>query len=200
MDIKHCLAEEDIDALAAAAHGFVGADLAAVCDEAAMAALRRIIASKKQLSAEHPSRLPRTHSLATESQVFLNKQCPAWSDAQIPANNQQVSSPQCKLAPAKPMQQAGGTPPKASLTEHAPDTGVASSSEDTSSCLQRLGSTSARAKPSGKAEDLAPAASGACEWQVRHCKLALTMQFPPWQGSLFKQPKGQKVWSTGDVG
>ena len=36
-----------MDALAAAAHGFVGADLAAICDEAAMAALRRIITFKQ---------------------------------------------------------------------------------------------------------------------------------------------------------
>ncbi|DBA80088.1 TPA: hypothetical protein ACH3X2_007576 [Trebouxia sp. C0005] len=45
--VRHCLAEEDIDALAAAAHGFVGADLAAICDEAAMAALRRVIAARR---------------------------------------------------------------------------------------------------------------------------------------------------------
>lgn len=45
--VKHCLVEEDIDALAAAAHGFVGADLAAICDEAAMAALRRVIAARQ---------------------------------------------------------------------------------------------------------------------------------------------------------
>ncbi|KAA6418217.1 MAG: Cam interacting protein [Trebouxia sp. A1-2] len=45
--VRHCLAEEDIDALAAAAHGFVGADLAAICDEAAMAALRRVIVARR---------------------------------------------------------------------------------------------------------------------------------------------------------
>ncbi|KAL0025898.1 hypothetical protein WJX77_000494 [Trebouxia sp. C0004] len=45
--VRHCLAEEDIDALAAAAHGFVGADLTAICDEAAMAALRRVIAARR---------------------------------------------------------------------------------------------------------------------------------------------------------
>ena len=45
--VRHRLAEEDIDALAAAAHGFVGADLAAICDEAAMAALRRVIAARR---------------------------------------------------------------------------------------------------------------------------------------------------------
>ena len=49
--VRHCLAEEDIDALAAAAHGFVGADLAAICDEAAMAALRRVIAARQSLPA-----------------------------------------------------------------------------------------------------------------------------------------------------
>ena len=49
--MRHCLSEEDIDAAADAAHGFVGADLAALCDEAAMAALRRVIAAK-HLSAQ----------------------------------------------------------------------------------------------------------------------------------------------------
>ncbi len=42
--LKHSLSDEQVASLAAAAHGFVGADLAALCNEAAMAALRRIIA------------------------------------------------------------------------------------------------------------------------------------------------------------
>lgn len=45
--LKHSLTEENIDDLAAAAHGFVGADLAAICNEAAMAALRRHISALK---------------------------------------------------------------------------------------------------------------------------------------------------------
>ncbi len=54
--MRHCVAEEDIDALAAAAHGFVGADLAAICDEAAMAALRRVIAARQSSPAvQHPA-------------------------------------------------------------------------------------------------------------------------------------------------
>lgn len=51
--VRHSLGEEDIDALAAAAHGFVGADLAAICQEAAMAALRRVIAASPSPSAPH---------------------------------------------------------------------------------------------------------------------------------------------------
>ena len=39
--LRHALTEEQIAALARAAHGFVGADIAALCNEAAMAALRR---------------------------------------------------------------------------------------------------------------------------------------------------------------
>ena len=42
--LKHSLSDDQVASLAAAAHGFVGADLAALCNEAAMAALRRIIA------------------------------------------------------------------------------------------------------------------------------------------------------------
>ena len=51
--VRHSLGEEDIDALAAAAHGFVGADLAAICQEAAMAALRRVISARQSPSAPH---------------------------------------------------------------------------------------------------------------------------------------------------
>ncbi len=43
--VRHSLSHDDISRLAAAAHGFVGADLAALCNEAAMAALRRVIAA-----------------------------------------------------------------------------------------------------------------------------------------------------------
>ena len=60
--MRHCLAEADIDALAAAAHGFVGADLAAICDEAAMAALRRVIASRQA-----PPAAPQQTQMALQS-------------------------------------------------------------------------------------------------------------------------------------
>ena len=60
--VRHCLAEADIDALAAAAHGFVGADLAAICDEAAMAALRRVIASRQA-----PPAAPQQTQMALQS-------------------------------------------------------------------------------------------------------------------------------------
>ncbi|BDA47155.1 probable ATPase family protein 2 homolog at C-terminar half [Coccomyxa sp. Obi] len=42
-DINHNLQVEDVRALAAASHGYVGADLAALCQEAAMCALRRVV-------------------------------------------------------------------------------------------------------------------------------------------------------------
>ncbi|GLI62588.1 hypothetical protein VaNZ11_005262, partial [Volvox africanus] len=42
--VRHCLRPEDVVALAASAHGFVSADLAALVDEAAMCALRRRVA------------------------------------------------------------------------------------------------------------------------------------------------------------
>ena len=59
--VRHCLAEEDVDALAAAAHGFVGADLAAICDEAAMAALRRVIAARRSPPAVHHPQSQQPH-------------------------------------------------------------------------------------------------------------------------------------------
>lgn len=42
-DVNHNLQDEDVRALAAASHGYVGADLAALCQEAAMCALRRVV-------------------------------------------------------------------------------------------------------------------------------------------------------------
>lgn len=52
-----------MDDLAAAAHGFVGADLAAICNEAAMAALRRHISNTRGDAA----RTTMCNSAATES-------------------------------------------------------------------------------------------------------------------------------------
>ena len=43
--LQHEVAEEQVAKLARAAHGFVGADLAALCSEAAMTALRRVVAA-----------------------------------------------------------------------------------------------------------------------------------------------------------
>ena len=45
--LRHALGDAEVAALAAAAHGFVGADLAALCEEAALAALRRAVAAKR---------------------------------------------------------------------------------------------------------------------------------------------------------
>ncbi|CAL8471781.1 g11323 [Coccomyxa elongata] len=42
-DVNHNLQDEAVRALAAASHGYVGADLAALCQEAAMCALRRVV-------------------------------------------------------------------------------------------------------------------------------------------------------------
>ncbi|KAG6548025.1 hypothetical protein Mapa_010459 [Marchantia paleacea] len=42
-DLRHTLNTSDISDLAATTHGFVGADLAALCNEAAMSTLRRIV-------------------------------------------------------------------------------------------------------------------------------------------------------------
>ena len=44
--ISHELSEEELQDLAATAHGFVGADLAALTQEASLAALRRVIAAR----------------------------------------------------------------------------------------------------------------------------------------------------------
>ncbi|XP_024534829.1 calmodulin-interacting protein 111 [Selaginella moellendorffii] len=46
--LKHTLSSEDVQALASATHGFVGADLSALCNEAALGALRRHVHSKTE--------------------------------------------------------------------------------------------------------------------------------------------------------
>ena len=127
-----------------------------------MAALRRIIASKQHPSADPPSPLPHTQPLANESNVSLNKQCPAWSDAQVAGKDQQVSSSQCGLTPTKCVQQAEGTPLSDSQTGHPADGGVAAG--DTLLRLQLSGSTSAHAEPSDEATG---SASHSHHWQVR---------------------------------
>jgi AAA family ATPase len=43
--VRHSLTADQVDQLAASAHGFVSADLAALVDEAALCALRRFVAS-----------------------------------------------------------------------------------------------------------------------------------------------------------
>lgn len=45
--MSHSLGGDDVVALAEDAHGFVGADLAALCSEAAMCALRRLISGDR---------------------------------------------------------------------------------------------------------------------------------------------------------
>jgi hypothetical protein len=49
VEINHNLCEDDIRSLAASSHGYVGADLAALCQEAAMCALRRVVRHRQQV-------------------------------------------------------------------------------------------------------------------------------------------------------
>ena len=45
--LRHSLADSDVEKLAAASHGYVGADISALCQEAAMCALRRHVAGQE---------------------------------------------------------------------------------------------------------------------------------------------------------
>jgi len=45
--VHHSLSNEELESVALATHGFVGADLAALCNEAALSALRRYISLKE---------------------------------------------------------------------------------------------------------------------------------------------------------
>ena len=54
--LRHSLADEDVQKLAAASHGYVGADISALCQQAAMCALRRHVAAQRlqQTVSEQP--------------------------------------------------------------------------------------------------------------------------------------------------
>lgn len=54
--VHHSLRDDEIESIAQETHGFVGADLAALCNEAAMCALRRYISLKENSSQQlgHP--------------------------------------------------------------------------------------------------------------------------------------------------
>ena len=62
--LRHSLTEEKIAALARSAHGFVGADIAALCGEAAMTALRRHVAA-------HSADTPARRRLMHRAQILL---------------------------------------------------------------------------------------------------------------------------------
>ncbi|CAL4994273.1 unnamed protein product [Urochloa decumbens] len=51
--VHHSLNDEELSSIAMETHGFVGADLAALCNEAAMCALRRYISLKENLCIQH---------------------------------------------------------------------------------------------------------------------------------------------------
>ena len=87
------MAEEDIDALAAAAHGFVGADLAAICDEAAMAALRRVIATRQHASSSAQPSASKQLSPVTRGSTQVTQASPQVSQAS-PQVVEQVSAVQ----------------------------------------------------------------------------------------------------------
>jgi SpoVK/Ycf46/Vps4 family AAA+-type ATPase len=59
-DLNHSLLEEDIQHLAAVTHAYVGADLAALCQEAAMCALRRVVTQRQCPDGACVSPSPRT--------------------------------------------------------------------------------------------------------------------------------------------
>lgn len=54
--VHHSLSNEELESVALATHGFVGADLAALCNEAALSALRRYISLKENSTQQlgHP--------------------------------------------------------------------------------------------------------------------------------------------------
>ncbi|KAJ6700167.1 hypothetical protein OIU79_013245 [Salix purpurea] len=53
-EMKHSVSDTQLKQLAMATHGFVGADLAALCNEAALVCLKRYVRSKKSDYSSHP--------------------------------------------------------------------------------------------------------------------------------------------------
>lgn len=75
--MRHTLSDADVAALAAAAHAFVAADLAALVSEAAMTALRRMVAARQCADSE-------THNLkpapvATSQPALPAAESPLWT-------------------------------------------------------------------------------------------------------------------------
>lgn len=68
--VKHCLTPEQVHQLAATTHGYVGADLAALVNEAAMGALRRHIHLKQR---QH-QQVPGADALPSQQQQPLQQQ------------------------------------------------------------------------------------------------------------------------------
>ena len=75
--LKHNLQDPEILELAAVTHGFVGADLSSLCDEAALATLRRYINWK-----EKSSNTPCT-TLSTSASIQLKNSNPDIMDSEV---------------------------------------------------------------------------------------------------------------------
>jgi AAA family ATPase len=79
--VYHSLNDEELKSVALETHGFVGADLAALCNEAAMCALRRYISLKENLSIQ----LGRPDSIVDK----------CIRDTDDPSGSQESSLPAC---------------------------------------------------------------------------------------------------------
>ena len=75
--LKHNLQDPEIFELAAGTHGFVGADLSSLCNEAAFATLRRYV-NWKQKSSNAPST-----ALSTSASIQLENSNPDIMDSEL---------------------------------------------------------------------------------------------------------------------
>ena len=86
--LNHSLLERDTQALAASCHGYVGTDISALCQEAAMCALRRLVAAQEQSSCAAPDQ--------------QQQQAPATSECHadpLPESGEVTSLPQDSISP-----------------------------------------------------------------------------------------------------
>lgn len=130
--LRHTLTEEDIHALAAAAHGFVGADLAAICNEAAMAALRRHIKT-----AGGDAESTAAHDTTARQSAGLKKQSPGSTIFASPANNTHSSGAVTALRtprdPVPASQNTGSVIMQESVTQQPASQNLADNMHDSSS-------------------------------------------------------------------
>jgi len=89
--VRHTLSDADVAALAASAHAFVAADLAALVSEAAMTALRRMVAARQCADSE-------THNLKPAPVATSQPALPA---AESPPRTPQPTAQQGEVSPGR---------------------------------------------------------------------------------------------------
>ena len=109
--VQHSLDDEDLKSIAQETHGFVGADLAALCNEAAFCALRRYISLKENSSNTIPAHFsamslddaPCTNSNEKSSQSCNEKSSQSYDETDekaLSVNSEDFKKAKTKVRPS----------------------------------------------------------------------------------------------------